>query len=221
MMILNFHHSSSLLAPLFQRFNAVSLVNPCLMVRSECSLSVAGLFRNYSPIAEALDVIDRWILSIKKRPENGVVKNRPSDASDMCFDKDGVVIASGMDVWNRASGSQPTGECRKKYPVYSNSRQVAGAPLSDSIFKCTLQSIDTALNEGLYGQLTTDVLERLRVMKRVFPSGICDYTAPDVGRPKEILVDKHVPVTIAGRLIEPDYRDSREIAAENESNEEP
>ena len=175
--------------------------------------------RNYSPIAEALDVIDRWILNIKKRPENGVVKNRPRDASDKCFDENGIGIAAGDNVWGSASGNQHTGECRKKYPVYSNSRQVAGAPISDSIFKCKLQPIDTALNEGLYGARSTDVIKHMDDMKRVFPGGVCDYTQPDLGRPTEALVDQHVPVTIAGGLILPDYRHSRENVAEYVNNE--
>ena len=46
----------------------------------------------------------------------------------------------------------------------------------------TQQSLDDAIAKGVYGSWTPSAAELTR-LKEIFPTGVCDYTQPDVGRP--------------------------------------
>ncbi|WP_193164303.1 DUF6351 family protein [Microbulbifer hainanensis] len=165
--------------------------------------------KNYSPLEKALKTIDRWMLNIIEHPEAGVAGNRPEDAVDQCFDKNGEVVAAGPQVWNGAWNGQAAGKCMQEYPIYSTSRQVAGAPISGDVFKCALQPVERAVSKGLYGSHTGEVIARMDEMHRIFPDGVCDYSQPDPMRPQDLLIPGDTPVNIAGHLFEPDYRPQR------------
>ena len=53
------------------------------------------------------------------------------------------------------------------------------------IFKCHLQPVDTAIANGLYAPI--DVSAQRDELKRIFPTGVCDYSLGDVGRPADLL----------------------------------
>jgi len=162
--------------------------------------------KHYSPLDTALDTIDQWMQNIIANPAAGVAANRPLDAVDECFDRDGQVIAAGPEVWDGAWNERPTGRCMREYPIYRTSRQVAGAPITDDIFKCALQPVERALTQGLYAPYTEEIAAHLDEMRRIFPTGVCNYAEPDVGRPAERLIPGNKPVEIAGHLFKPDYR---------------
>lgn len=162
--------------------------------------------KDYTPLDEALDTIDRWMRNIIENPEAGVAANRPVDASDQCFDNKGNIIAVGQGVWNGAWNSQPTGKCMREYPIHSTSREVAGGPITGDVFKCALQPVERALAKGIYGEHTEEIAAHIDDMRRIFPTGVCNYNQPDLARPSEDLIPARAPVKIAGHLIEPDYR---------------
>ncbi|UHQ55883.1 MULTISPECIES: DUF6351 family protein [Microbulbifer] len=162
--------------------------------------------KDYTPLDEALDTIDRWMQNIIDSPQLGVAANRPVDASDQCFDSQGNVIAAGEGVWDGEWNGRPAGACMRKYPIHSTPRQMAGGPMTDDVFKCRLQPVAAAVERGVYGGATESVAERLQDLERVFPSGVCDYSAPDLARPEEQLIPGRTPVSIAGHMILPDYR---------------
>lgn len=140
---------------------------------------------SYEPQNEAFAVIDRWMLNILINPEAGVVGNKPYHAVDKCFDSDGAVIAAGTDVWDGAWNGRSNGACMESYPISKTSREIAGGPLSGDIFKCQLQSVTDAIAKGEYGDLNMwPYLERLET---VFPSGVCDFSLADMGRPLDLL----------------------------------
>ena len=172
--------------------------------------------KKYTPLDEALDTMDRWMQNIIENPSAGVAANRPVDASDQCFDSEGNVMAAGPDVWDGAWNRKPTGECMQAYPIYSTSRQVAGAPITGDIFKCALQPVRRALAKGEYGDFTEEVAAHIEDMERVFPSGVCNYNQPDIARPTEDLIPGTTPVSIAGHMIAPDYRQPTDRLAEDE-----
>ena len=61
---------------------------------------------------------------------------------------------------------------------------VAGGSISGDIFKCQLQSVEAAIENGVYGKASmTPYMNRL---KRIFPSGVCDFTKPGAGRPEDL-----------------------------------
>lgn len=130
----------------------------------------------------ALRVMDEWMRNIAAHPELGVAGNKPAAAVDSCFATDGSLIASGDDVWGGILDDGPAGACTQAFPLYSTSRIVAGGPIEGGVFKCALQPVARAIAHGLYGVWTpsTDEVERL---KQIFPTGVCDYTKPDLGLP--------------------------------------
>jgi Tannase-like family of unknown function (DUF6351) len=126
----------------------------------------------FDPTPMALDVMDEWMLTGKK----------PARAVDSCFATNGTLLHSGVDVWAGILDSRPAGACTQAFPLFSTSRIVAGGPIEGGVFKCALKPLATALADGTYGswQPTSTELARLQ---QIFPTGVCDYSKPDVGRP--------------------------------------
>jgi hypothetical protein len=138
--------------------------------------------RQFDQTPEALEVIDEWMANIRAHPKRSVAENKPALATDRCFNTQGEEIASGDDVWNGILDDAPDGECTEEFPLHSTSRIVAGGPIRGGVYKCALQSVDEAVERGLYGSWnpTGAQLDRL---KEIFPDGVCDYSEGDVGRP--------------------------------------
>jgi hypothetical protein len=130
----------------------------------------------------AFEVIDEWMTNIKNNPDLSVVENKPASAVDKCFDGNGDLIAEGSDVWDGILNDEPEGACTEAFPLYSTSRIVAGGNIKGDIFKCHLQTVDEAIDAGVYEgiSLTEQNIARL---KEIFPGGVCDYTQGDVARP--------------------------------------
>jgi hypothetical protein len=141
-----------------------------------------GVSGRFDQTPEALAVMDEWMKNIRQHPNRSVAKNKPALAVDRCFDSYGDEIAGGDDVWSGILDDQPDGACTQAFPLYSTSRIVAGGPIEGGIFKCALQSIDTALAKGVYGGWQPTPGE-YAMLQAIFPQGVCDYTQPDVGKP--------------------------------------
>jgi hypothetical protein len=101
---------------------------------------------------------------------------------DRCFETDGTPIAAGDGVWAGILDDEPAGACTQRFPLYSTTRQVAGGPFEQSLFKCHLMPVGTAIARGLYGVWTPNGAE-VAQLERIFPQGVCDYSRPDVGLP--------------------------------------
>lgn len=120
----------------------------------------------------ALDVMDEWMLTGKK----------PTRAVDSCFTTDGSLIYSGGDAWAGILDSRPAGKCTQTFQIFSTSRIVAGGPIEGGVFKCALKPLAAALADGTYGSWQPTPTDVARLQQN-FPTGVCDYTKPDVGRP--------------------------------------
>ena len=85
-------------------------------------------------------------------------------------------------MWDGILNDEPEGACTEAFPLYSTSRIVAGGNIKGDVFKCHLQTVDEAIDAGVYEgiSLTEQNIARL---KEIFPSGVCDYTQGDAGRP--------------------------------------
>lgn len=132
--------------------------------------------------AMAFAVIDQWMANIKAHPTLGVAGNKPAEAVDACYATDGSLIASGPGVWAGTLDNDPAGSCTQHFPIYSTSRVAAGAPFEGNVFKCQLQPVATAIANGVYGPWTPSAAEQAR-LEAIFPTGVCDYSQPDAGRP--------------------------------------
>ena len=138
--------------------------------------------RAFDQTPQALGVIDDWMASIREHPERGVAGNKPDAAVDSCFATNGAPIATGDGVWDGILDSKPAGPCTQAFPIHSTSRIVAGAPIEGGIFKCALQSVAEAAAKGLYAPWIPGAADVAR-LQQIFPTGVCDYAKPDVGRP--------------------------------------
>jgi len=141
--------------------------------------------RPYSPQGDALELLEHWIENMRADASLSIVEARPADASDRCYSDTGHIIASGDAVWNGAWNDKENGECMKVYPIYSSPRLVAGDDHFGDIMKCLLQSVDAAIGNGAYAPI--DVSTHRDDLHRIFPSGVCDYSRGDVGRPEDLL----------------------------------
>ncbi len=130
----------------------------------------------------AFEVIDEWMANIAAHPERTVAEARPARAVDSCFDTNGQLIASGNDVWAGVLDDAPEGACTQRFEIYSSSRRVAGGPFRGGVFKCQLQSVADAIAAGVYGPWVPDAAAQAR-LEAIFPTGVCDWTKPDAGRP--------------------------------------
>jgi hypothetical protein len=130
---------------------------------------------------QALAVMDQWMAGIHARPNLGVAANKPPLAVDRCFDTQGDQIAAGPHVWDGILDHRPAGACTQRFPIHGTSRTVAGGPFEGDVFKCRLQPVSAAIDRGLYGSWRPDA-GQLKRLKQIFPTGVCDYTEPGVGR---------------------------------------
>ncbi|HKY66140.1 MAG TPA: DUF6351 family protein [Acidimicrobiales bacterium] len=130
----------------------------------------------------AFEVIDEWMANIAADPQHRVARNKPERAVDSCFATDGSLIASGGRVWDGVLDEGRPGACTERFAIYSSSRRQAGGPYEGGIWKCELQSVDRAVDRGLYGDWQPDATQLAR-LEQIFPDGVCDFRRPDVGLP--------------------------------------
>lgn len=131
---------------------------------------------------DAIAVMDEWMRNIKANPKKGIRGNRPARAVDSCFDVTGKLIYAGDDAWNGILNHKPAGPCTQRFPIYSTSRIVAGAPIEGSIYKCARKSVMQAVNDGDYLPWSP-TFDQVMQLKKIFPAGVCDYSKPDQARP--------------------------------------
>lgn len=126
--------------------------------------------------ALAIDVMDEWLANqARATPRRGAQDGRPPQAEDACFDSSGVLLHSGDGVWQRE------GACAQLYPLFPNSRQVAGDDGRARIFKCHLIDVAEAIDHGWYG--VSDAETWRPALEEVFPHGVCDHSQDDAGLP--------------------------------------
>jgi hypothetical protein len=126
------------------------------------------------PEHDFLRQMNRWLDQIKAdttdaAPSVKVLRNRPGDLTDGCWNINGEQIRERADYASRT-------KCNQLYPSYGDPRIAAGGPSTDDVLKCTLKAIAPT---DYSSPFTADQLDRLR---KVFPNGVCDYQRPGIGR---------------------------------------
>lgn len=123
--------------------------------------------------ARSLDTMNKWLDAITADPTplstDKVVRHKPAEAVDACWDNTGKQIAE-------TATFDGQGKCNTLYPVHSEPRMVAGAPLTNDIMKCQLKP----LNFADYKITFTDA-QKAR-MAAIYPTGVCDFSKPGVGQ---------------------------------------
>lgn len=123
--------------------------------------------------ALSLDTMNKWLDALVADPAPlstaKVVKHKPAEAVDAYWD------ATGKKVVEVAT-FDGNGSYNQTYPMHSEPRLIAGAPLTNDIVKCQLKPI----NYAEYKVKFTDA-QKAR-MATIFPTGVCDFTKPGVGQ---------------------------------------
>ncbi len=121
----------------------------------------------------SLDTMNKWLDDMAADPAplstDKVVRHKPAEAVDACWNAEGKKIAEKMTFDGK-------GTCSTLFPVHSEPRMMAGAPLTNDIAKCQLKPI----NYAEYKVTFTDA-QKAR-MAKIFSSGVCDFSKPGVGQ---------------------------------------
>jgi hypothetical protein len=135
--------------------------------------TVIWIATTVSPIAASLDTMNQWLDAIAADPAppspDKVVKHKPAEAVDTCWDPSGakIVEPASFDAVNK---------CNALYPVHGEPRLVAGAPLANDVVKCQLKPVNVADYKATFtGAQKTS-------LQAAFPAGVCDFTKPGVGQ---------------------------------------
>jgi hypothetical protein len=132
----------------------------------------AGAAGGVNLAAEALSVMTQWLDAMAADPAplttDKVVRHKPAKATDAYWLADGRMIAERAG-WDNSTGFG------QAYPVHSEPRIEAGAPVSNDIMKCQLRPVDFADYA-----VTFSAAQKAR-MKAIFPGGVCDWSRPSVG----------------------------------------
>jgi hypothetical protein len=125
------------------------------------------------PIASALDTMTKWLDAMAADPapltSDKVVKHKPAEAVDTCWDASGtkIVEPASFDARNK---------CNAIFPGHSEPRLVAGAPLANDIMKCQLKPVSFADYKVSFSDAQKSRL------KAIFPEGVCDWSKPGVSQ---------------------------------------
>jgi len=115
--------------------------------------------------------MNKWLDNIATDPAplstDKVVRNKPAEAVDAYWDTAGKKFVE-------TATFDGTGGYNAMYPVHSEPRLVAGAPLTNDVLKCQLKPVNYADYKG-----TFTVAQKVR-MATIFPVGVCDFSKPGV-----------------------------------------
>jgi len=129
-----------------------------------------GLARGPNLAVLSIDTMSQWLDAIVADPAplttDKVVRHKPAAAVDACFTIHGERI-------DEVATFDGAGQCNSLYPVHSEPRLMAGAPLTNDIVKCHLKDIDYSEY-----QVTFSDAQKQR-MAAIFPTGVCDFSKTD------------------------------------------
>ena len=131
--------------------------------------------------ANSIAAFEKWMEAIAAdktadAQRTKVIRNRPADVTDGCFDKSTVPQFIAEKQTMGTSGSQ----CNILWPSYRFPRMEAGGPLASNNLKCQLKPVDLA---DYKVTLNAADLSRLRT---IFPGGVCDFSKPGVNFTKVV-----------------------------------
>ena len=119
--------------------------------------------------AISIDTMNKWLDQMAADPAplspDKVVRNKPADAADACWDAAGNKTVEQMTFDGK-------GKCNTLFPVHSEPRLIAGAPLANDVMKCQLKPINFADYKAPF-----DDSQKAR-MASIFPTGVCDFSKP-------------------------------------------
>lgn len=124
--------------------------------------------------SDAIVALDQWLTAARDRGQGDtraqrLASARPPTVTDRCVTPDGETL-SGAGIYDGDNA------CTAAYPVASDARRVAGAPLRGDVLKCRTKPLDASY----FDRPVTD--EQLALLEPLFPDGVCDWSQPGVGQ---------------------------------------
>jgi len=121
---------------------------------------------------DRFDQMDRWLTAILSDTAHmpkteKVVKNKPADLVDACWDANGNKIIEHQTAFG-------PGQCNTLYPACMDPALVAGAPLVRDIVKCHLKWIDRSDYKVPFSKA------QWKRLQKIFHEGVCDWSKPGV-----------------------------------------
>jgi hypothetical protein len=107
-----------------------------------------------------------------------VIRNKPPALVDSCWDSRGVSHAEPATL-------EPGGICNTIFPIYSTPRIAAGEDVAQDVMKCELKAPDASGYAVAFSPMQWAELHA------IFPTGVCDWTKPSVGRVSAIPWQRH------------------------------
>lgn len=130
-------------------------------------------------LVQALEQMDRWILSVKadrsrRDPHDVVVDSKPADLVDACWTPGPIGSPEELESKKIVEDIRiDAGQCEDLYPTFTSPRIVAGGPVASDVITCR-----RALPQRAdYPAMPDTQWQRLR---HVFADGVCDYRRPGV-----------------------------------------
>jgi Tannase-like family of unknown function (DUF6351) len=126
---------------------------------------------------KAFLTMDSWLAAIEADAsgnpiETKVIANKPAAAADFCLT---TIGATDADLAAALALDDPN--CPVKHEA--TPRQVAGGPVAENIFKCSLKPLNFSDPEFAGTTFSADQKSRLAV---VFPDGVCNWNVAGVGQ---------------------------------------
>ena len=169
-----------------------------------------SIWRGVSLPSDAQPVIDSWLDALDRTGDRGdaaaVARAKPANAGDRCIvaagasldTPDALTLPGGLlvqlfpglfpgvsvplQVNLPERQDKDVGFCQNIAPAKAGTRIVAGGPLSDDVIKCRLKPVD--MGDYKVGFSAAEQAE----LRRIFPSGVCDYSKPGVGDVKRSML---------------------------------
>ena len=129
----------------------------------------------------AFAVIDEWLANIRANPGTAG-RQQAGSGGGLVLRDEWLAHLRGTTHGRASSTRPPAGPCTQALPLFSTSRIVAGGPIEGGVFKCALKPVATAIADGAHAPWLPNATEVAR-LQQIFPTGVCDYSRPDVGRP--------------------------------------
>ena len=104
---------------------------------------------------------------------------RDKDLVNACWTIDGKITQDWSKPENphgKVEKVTDWAKCNQLFPIHSDARIAAGAPMTDDVLKCQLKPIDA---KDYKAPPTADQMNQL---KAVFADGVCDWSKPGVGQ---------------------------------------
>ena len=119
-------------------------------------------------VTQGIQAMDKWLAVVEKDTRDVPLARKILDARKVakvearCTNGSGVELAASV--------------CDATVQAYASPRIAAGAPVADDTLKCQL----VPLKRTAYKVTFTDA--QWAALQKTFPTGVCDYTKPSVGK---------------------------------------